>query len=261
MYRGVVRVFPPPAKAVEAAGPGEVSPVERELARAVDDLKQGMNQLDQNIGILSSIKRSTAQVQTDDLPAATTLEAVQEAPAGYAVPKIFVRAAAEACEQAVVTYCPLLLSTPEREKGVLRLLHEIAQHMLSPRHLYFEIFEPKPTWYDYIKISVFDCITATPMGAADLVPPTLKVIIGNVNVPLFESPVVTEESVPQLPQVELTLLKFTAEDKNRVVAQSETVPLDLFVASSNILVTLDNGVEREITYKAALVSQEVFKDN
>ena len=253
-------MFPPPAKPVEAAGPGEVSPVERELVRAVDDLKQGMEQLDNSLGILSSMRRNVVSVQTDDM-LTTTLQGVQEAPVGYSVPKNFVRAAAEACEQAVVTYCPLLVTNAEREKGVLRLMHEIAQHLLAPRHLYFEIFEPSPVWYDYVKISVFDCITAAPLGAADLVPPTVKVVIANVNVPLYESAVVTEESIPHLPQVEISLLKFAHEDQNRVVAQSVTVPLDLFVTSNNILLTLDDGTEREISYKAALVSHDIFKDN
>ena len=254
MYRGVVRVF---EEATSGGSPKDpfppASPVEKELGRVVQTLREGMDQFEQNIGTYH--KQVATQTVSD-----TWFNA--EAPLGYAVPRVFVRAVAEAIEQGVITYCHLLSTPDQREKGVMRVLQEVSDFIAAPRHLYFETFEAAPTWYDYAKINVFDCVTSNLLGSADLLPPVTRVIVPNVNIPLFESALVTDESVPHLPQVEISLLKFSEKDgdKNPVVAQSVTVPLELFTKSSSIHCVLEGGEERDISYRAVLVRRPLLDE-
>lgn len=267
MYRGVVRVFDrtSPSVADLASSPVEAfsiqvadhpaSPVEKEYVRAASSLRQSIDRYnDQN----QLTYHKHAGTQTDDGEMSSS--ALQ---AGYAVPKTFVRSLAEAVEQGVITYCSQIRSSQDRDKAMLRLLKEVADHVTAPRHVYFESFESRPTWYDYIRINVFDCVTSNPIGSADIIPPVTKVIIPNVKIPLFESAVVTASSVPHLPQVEISLFKFSGrdEEKNRLVAQSLAVPLELFVTAANISLLQDGGQERDISYRAALVRHEVIPDS
>ena len=223
------------------------SPIERELGKAVASLRESFGVTDKNFreSNVQTIKTQWIDMQTQ--------------PVGYEVPKIFVRALSEAVEQAIITYCPGLV---DRETGMLYLLNQVAEYVNAPRHLYFETFEPNPTWYDYMRITVMDCITGSPIGTADIIPPTTSVIIANVNVPLFDSTVVTADSVPHLPQVELTFLKYSdkTEEKNPVVAQSLTVPLELFTKSSSILCHLWEVEEREVSYRAVLVRKATINE-
>jgi hypothetical protein len=223
--------------------------MERELTRALSALKEDMQKFEETM----APKPRNASTQTDyDNP----IFSLPEIPLGYAIPRVFVRAVAEAVEQGVVTYCPSLTTSAQRENAMIRLLHEIAEYATAPRHLHFESFETKPTWYDYLRITVFDHVTATVIATADLIPPISKAVLQNVNKPLYDSAVVSDVSVPHLPQVEISLLTFNPDDKNRVVAQSVTVPLDLFVKASTILTVLEDGSEREISYRALLVRND-----
>lgn len=227
------------------------SPLEKELSRAVEQLRS----LDDSFGSYKNSKST----QTD-FPSTYIDERLMMPPIGYAVPRIFVRSVSEAIEQGVITYCQLLKTPDERRNAILFLIKEIHASLSNPRHLYFEVFEPNPIWYDYIRIAVFDCVTTSQLGSTDLHPPTTRAIVHNVNIPLYESAVVTEESVPHMPQVEISLLKYSEEDKNRTVGQSVIVPLDLFVKTTNIIIVLENGEEREISYKAALVRKDLLDD-
>ena len=255
MYRGVVRVFD---EVVTQQSSNDIdpfppsSPLEKELTRAVEELRS----VDDSFGSYKNSKSS----QTD-FPPSYDDDRFMTPPIGYAVPRIFVRSAAEAIEQGVVTYCQLLKTADERRNAILFLIKEIHASISNPRHLYFEVFEPNPIWYDYARVSVFDCVTATQLGCTDLHPPTTRAIVHNVNIPLYETAVVTEESVPHMPQVEISLLKYSDEERNRTVGQSVIVPLDLFVSASNIIIVLENGEEREISYKAALVRKELLDEN
>jgi hypothetical protein len=258
MYRGVVRVFEELPKPVEPKGDTfpPSSPIERELTRAIEQLRE----IDENLG---SYRREKS-TQTDPSSDGFNEWNLTNPPTGYAVPKLFVRSLAEAIEQGVITYCQLLCLPEERRAAIQFLLREVSIFMSTARHLYFEVFEVNPVWYDYVKITVFDCITANQLGCADLVPPTVRTIIHNVNIPLFESAIVTEDSVPHMPQVEVSLIKFSPteqpENRNRLIGQSVTVPLDLFVKASSIIIILENGDEREISYRAALVRKEFVED-
>ncbi len=246
-------MFPVPQPV--SAGDEPVPPIEKELARTIDSLKEGMKQFEDNMSSPSQLK--SVPTQTDTMEDWLGGNGPMDVPVGYAVPKIFVRSAAEAMEQAVITYCPALSSASQRERGMMRLLHEVADFLRSPRNLYFEIFETNPTWYDYVKILVTDHVTADLLASADLIPPETKTLLTNVNPPLYDSPIVKENSIPHFPQVELSFLRFRMADfedpKNRVVAQSVTVPLDLFVKAGSVVVVLEDGSEREVSYKAALV--------
>ncbi len=254
-----MRVFSQPQPV--SIGDEPVPPVEKELIRTIESLKQGMNQLDEKLG---SVPVKHASTQTD---AGGWTGAPLVAPTGYAVPKVFVRSAAEAIEQAVLTYCPMLKTTKQREDGMVRLIQDIGEYLRAPRNLYFEVFETKPTWYDYIRISVLDHVTADVMASAELIPPEVRTILPNVSRPLYDFPIVDPNSIPHFPQVEVSFLRFSKADftevvTNRVVAQSVTVPLDLFVQAANIAVSLEEGSEREISYKAALVRNDfVFPNN
>jgi hypothetical protein len=253
MYRGVVRVFPQPQPV--NAGDEPVPPIEKELARTIDSLKEGMKQFEENMSGPSQLK--SLSTQTELVEEWFGSNGPMDLPVGYAVPRIFVRSAAEAIEQAVITYCPGLVSASQREKGMIRLLQDIAEYVRSPRNLYFEIFEMTPTWYDYVKIVVTDHVTADLLASADLIPPETKTFLTNVNPPLYDSPIIKDDAIPHFPQVELSFLRFRIADfedpKNRVIAQSVTVPLDLFVKAGSVLVVLEDGSEREVSYKAALV--------
>jgi hypothetical protein len=257
MYRGVVRVYEEVTK--RGAEDGDPyppsSPVEKELTRAVEQLRS----VDDSLGSYKNGKSS----QTD-FPPRVYDDNMLLPPIGYAVPRIFVRSVAEAIEQGVVTYCQLLQTPDERRNAILFMLREIREFISNPRHLYFEVFEQTPVWYDYIRIAVFDCVTANQLGSADLYPPTTRVIVHNVNIPLYESAVVTEESVPHMPQVEISLIKYSSEgdgnQKNRIVGQSVIVPLDLFVKASHVIIMLENGEEREISYRAALVRKDTVEE-
>lgn len=220
------------------------SPIEKEISRAVNSLRNN---------------------QTDDLgtypkPAIvqTASENWQETPMplGYSVPRIFIRSVAEAIEQAVIVYSPLLRTPIDREAGIMRVLQEVSVYIRTPRHLFFEIYETNPIWYDYAKISVTDCATAESLGSADLVPPNTQTLLLNVNVPMFESPVVTDEAVPHMPQVEIYFL--TSEQK--LVGQTISVPLDLFVRGTSVTTLLDDGTERDISYRATLVRKEFIEE-
>ena len=250
MYRGVVRIFPVPQPVSPADEP--VLPVERELTRAVNSLKADMEKLEENLG---GVAKWPAHTQTDPQDWAG---AGAEAPLGYAIPRVFVRSVAEAVEQAVIAYCPSLTSSAQREKAMLRLLQQVAEYATAPRHLYFETFETNPQWYDYMKITVFDHVTANILATADLIPPVSRVVLPNVNTPLYDSPVIQNDSVPHLPQVELSFLQFNQDERNRVIGQSVTVPLDLFVAAGNVLTVLEDGSEREVSYKSTLVRYETL---
>lgn len=258
MYRGVVRVYEESPK-MEAQSGGDPyppsSPVEKELTRAVEQLRS----LDDSLGSYKNAKAS----QTD-FPSRFGEESLMVPPIGYAVPRIFVRSVAEAMEQGVVTYCQLLQTSDERQNAILFLLREIKEFLSNPRHLFFEVFETAPLWYDYIQVAVFDCVTANQLGSAELHPPTTRAIVHNVNIPLYESAMVTDDSVPHMPQVEISLLKNSSQeertDGKRTVGQSVIVPLDLFVKATNIIIMLENGEEREISYRAALVRKELVED-
>ena len=245
-------MFPQPVPVANTDEPA--SPMEREIARAVETLKEGMNKYEESIGLHY---RKAKETQTD----ASSWLSPAEMPVGYSVPQVFVRSVAEAVEQGVITYCPALLSSDQRSRAVLRLLNEISEYVASPRNLFFEVFELNPKWYDFVKISVFDCVTGSVIGYADLIPPVCKAIIQNVNVPLYETSIVTEQSVPHLTQVEVSLMRFGLHDKSRVVGQTVSVPLDLFVKAGTINLILDDGEEREISYKAQLVRIESLNDS
>ena len=267
MYRGVVRVFDkrPQTVADLPSSPVEgfsidlaeqpASPVEKEFARAASSLRLSIERNNEQNQLTY---RKHAGVQTDEGDVLSG-----DLQAGYAVPKIFVRSLAEAVEQGVITYCSQIRSSQERERAMLRLLKEVANHVTAPRHLYFESFESKPVWYDYMRVNVFDCVTSNAIGTADIIPPVTKVIISNVKIPLFDSAVVTASSVPHLPQVEISLLKFSGkeDEKNRLVAQSLAVPLELFVKATNISLIQDDGQERDISYRATLVRHEVIPNS
>ena len=254
MYRGVVRVFPTPQPVTAADEP--VPPVEKEIAKTMDSLKEGIQRFEENMG---QPRPKSTHVQTE---IGSWVEAATITPVGYAVPKVFVRSAAEAIEQAVITYCPMLKTAKQREQAMMRLLQDIGEFVRSPRNLFFEIFETAPTWYDYVRISVLDHVTADIIAAAELIPPETKTILANVKQPLYDTPIVNENSIPHFPQVEVSFLRFSKADftevvTNRVVAQSVTVPLDLFVKASNVHVVLEDGSEREVSYKAALIRNDL----
>lgn len=254
MYRGVVRVFPVPQPVTADDEP--VAPIEKELARTLTSLKEGMEKYEENMG---PPQPKSTHVQTD---MSSWADASTVPPVGYAVPTVFVRSAAEAIEQAVMTYCPMLKTMKQREQGMMRLLQEISEFVKAPRNLYFEIFEPKPTWYDYVRIAVIDHVTAEVIATAELIPPETKTILTNVKQPLYDTPIINENSVPHFLQVEVSFLRFSKADftevvTNRVVAQSVTVPLDLFVKASNVHVALEEGSEREVSYKAALIRNDL----
>jgi hypothetical protein len=252
MYRGVIRVFP---QAVPVANTDEpASPMEREIARAVETLKEGMNKYEESVGLSY---RKSKESQTE----ASSWLSPAEMPVGYAVPQVFVRSVAEAIEQGVMTYCPALMNSDQRSRAILRLLNEISEYVSAPRNLYFEVFELKPKWYDFVRISVFDCVTGNIIGYADLIPPVSKVIIPNVNVPLYESPIVSAESVPHLAQVEVSLMRFEFDEKSRVVGQTVSVPVELFIKAGTVSLILDDGEIRDISYKAQLVRDELLSDN
>ena len=248
MYRGVVRVFQQesssPKSNAESPWIEQPSPVERELGRAIAELRSA----DEEAGKSCIVGTQTVGEGWFD----------SDYPAGYEVPSVFIRSMAEAAEVAITTYCPSLVD--DRERGVLRLLQQVADFVCTPRHLFFDNFEPTPTWYDYAQISVFDCITATQMGAAQLMPPTTRVVIPNVNVPLYESLSAKhfQESIPHMPQVEVTLYKFSIDKETSpiVVAQSVIVPLELFTKSQTLVCHLQSGEEREISYKALFVKNQ-----
>ena len=252
MYRGVVRVFPQPIPVANTDEPA--SPMEREIARAVETLKEGMNRYEESLGFTRRMSKETQTESSSWLSPA-------EMPVGYAVPKVFVRSVAEAVEQGVITYCPALMSSDQRARAVLRLLNEISEYVAAPRNLYFEVFELKPKWYDFVKIAVFDCVTGNVLGYADLIPPVTKVLIPNVNIPLYETPIVTDQSVPHLAQVEISLMRFGFDDKSRVIGQTVSVPLELFVNAGTVTLILDDGEEREISYRAQLVRNDSLIDN
>ena len=253
MYLGVVRVFPVPQPVSPTEEP--IPPVEKELARTLDSLKEGIERFQENVGP-PPVKSVHTQTDTS---AWSDMNVVP--PVGYAVPKVFVRSAAEAIEQAVITYCPMLKTVKQREQAMMRLLQEMGEFVRAPRHLFFEIYETSPAWYDYVRISVQDHVTADTIAAAELIPPETRTILANVKQPLYDTPIVKENSIPHFPQVEVSFLRFkkadfTEEVTNRVVAQSVTVPLDLFVKASNVNVKLEDGTEREVSYKAALVRND-----
>ena len=253
MYRGVARVYEESSKSeVDVGDPyPPSSPVEKELTRAVEQLRS----LDDSLGSYKNVKAS----QTDFLYQPVESQMLVP-PIGYAVPKIFVRSVAEAIEQGVITYCQLLQTADERQNALLFLLREIREFISNPRHLYFEVFEVSPLWYDFIRIVVFDCVTANQIGSTELHPPATRAIIQNVNIPLYESAMVTEDSVPHMPQVEISLIKSISDDGTRIVGQSVIVPLDLFVKATNIIIVLENGEEREISYRSALVRKEFVEE-
>ena len=244
-----MRVFPLPQPV--NAGDEPVPPIEKELARTLETLREGIKQFEDNMAP-SQLKSVHSQTDNSSFDASPP----PELPFGYTVPKVFVRSVAEAIEQAVVTYCPSLSTAAQREKAMMRLLHEVLDFVRSPRNLYFEIFETNPLWYDYLKIVVSDHVTADLLASADLIPPETKTLLTDVNPPLYDSPIIKENSIPHFPQVELSFLRFRVADideKNRVVAQSVTVPLDLFIKAGTVLVVLEDGSEREVSFKAALV--------
>lgn len=257
MYRGVVRVYEEtPKKQGEDDDPyPPSSPVEKELTRAIEQLRS----IDDSLGSYKNIKGS--QTDFPSMPGEGNLSIP---PIGYAVPRIFVRSVAEAIEQGVITYCQLLQTADERQNAFLFLLREIREFISNPRHLFFEVFETTPLWYDYVRVAVFDCVTANQLGSAELHPPVTRVIVHNVNIPFYESAMVTDDSIPHMPQVEISLVKSSSQeegnDAKRTVGQSVIVPLDLFVKATNIIIMLENGEEREITYRAALVRKEFVED-
>ena len=234
-----------------AAADEPASPVEKEIARTVNSLRDSIEQMEQTFGIRG--KHVSTQTQSD----ATGMDST-DTPFGYAVPPVFIRSVAEAVEQAVIAYCSSLTTTQQRQQAMQKLLQQVGEYIWAPRNLFVEVFETAPTWYDYVKVSVFDCVTSNVIGSADILPPSSSVIVPNVNIPLYESAIVTNESIPHLPQVEISLVKFSGSDdvKNRVVAQSVIVPLDLFVTTGTIVLVLDDGQEREISYKAELIKSD-----
>ncbi len=224
------------------------SPIEKEISRAVDSLRSNKPP-DPEDDLGTYHKEACVQTTNDNWQDAPM-------PVGYFVPRIFVRSVAEAIEQGVIVYCPLLKSPADREAGVIRVLQEVSVYIRTPRHVFFEIYEANPIWYDYARISITDCATADILGSADLLPPNTQTLILNVNVPMFESPVMTDEAVPHMPQVEVSFL--TSEHK--LVGQTISVPLDLFVRGTSVATMLDDGNERDISYRATLVRKEFMEE-
>lgn len=250
MYRGVVKVSEPLPSVVgdDSDGLPPSSPIEKEITRAIDALKN--NKIEPDIDPLGTYPKLATTQTTSDCWQDTPM------PDGYCVPRVFIRSVAEAIEQAVIVYSPLLKSVEERENGILRVLQEISVYIRTPRHLFIEIYEKNPIWYDYAQITVTDCVTAEPLGTADLFPPTTQALLPNVNIPLYESPIVTDDAVPHMPQVEVSFLT----NDHKLVGQTVSVPLDLFVRGTAVVTSLDDGTERDISYRAALVRKEFMEE-
>lgn len=247
MYRGVVKVSDPLPTATGDDTLPPSSPIEREITRAVESLRSSHALGDEDLGTYKKM----VSVQTSN-------DSWQDAPMpmGYSVPRIFIRSVAEAIEQGVIVYSPLLKTPLDREAGIIRVLQEVSMYIRTPRHLFFEIYEANPIWYDYAKISITDCTTAETLGSADLLPPNTQTLLLNVNVPMFESPVVTEEAVPHMPQVEI----FFLSSDHKLIGQTISVPLDLFVRGSSVATMLDDGSQRDISYRATLVRKEFIEE-
>jgi hypothetical protein len=249
MYRGVVRVFENDHREDDdpSKNPTSSSPVENELTRAVANLST----------LNDTLKKNVHSSQTDF---SREVDPVGKAPIGYAVPSLFVRSVAEAIEQGVITYCHFLQSSDERQNATMYLLKEIRDFICSPKHLFVQVFDPHDPWYDFIRIAVFDCVTMNQIGSANLIPPDTQATVNNVNIRLYESSIIDQESVPHMPQVELSLMKYDTDEtgdprREKVIGQSVIVPLDLFVKATEIIIVLENGGERGIFYKASLARE------
>ena len=231
MYRGAVRV-PPTA---ERESDGESSPIIRIMDQTANEIRRSMGS-SRSIGTQTESDNFTLRVPT---------------PTGYAVPEAFIRSVCEAIGEGINVYCGRDCGEKERRNMFSKMLSDLNGYWDRKRNMRIE-FENLEK-FKIIKINIYDLIQNNVIQNCEIIPPNKSIIIPNVDFPPYEYVLVNDVSILRVPEVEVAFYGSDSE----VLACSEAVPLDLFIAATSIKVVWTDGEGDTVYYSAYMTNDSI----